>query len=146
MAGWSPTRYRTFRAKVRERVIARIKGIAEHIAATFEMEADVFLTTGALATINTPLEEEMAATAAKTAGIALRRDLKASTTGEDFSRFLEHRPGAYVWIGNGPAKDGGELHNDRYDFNDAILPAACGWYAAVAKQALQGELTNAAAA
>ena len=138
--------YRTFRAEVRERVIARIKGIAEHIAATFEMEADVFLTTGALATINTPLEEEMAATAAKTAGIALRRDLKASTTGEDFSRFLEHRPGAYVWIGNGPAKDGGELHNDRYDFNDAILPAACGWYAAVAKQALQGELTNAAAA
>ena len=37
---------------------------------------------------------------------------------------------------DGPVRDGGELHNDRYDFNDAILPAASGWLAAVAKQAL----------
>ena len=75
-----------------------------------------------------------------------KAQLKASTTGEDFAYFLERRPGCYIWMGNGPVVDGGVLHNDRYNFNDAILPATAGWMAAVARQALQGELSNAAAA
>lgn len=140
---WIEGTYRTFKPAVRERVVARIRGISENIAATFEMEAVVEFTLGGIATINTPLEEEMAASAAKAAGLTLRRDIPASTTGEDFSWMLKERPGAYVWVGNGPAKDGGELHNDRYDFNDAILPATAGWLAAVARQALEGELSNA---
>lgn len=127
--------FRTFDEAVRERVLARIDGIARNVAATFEMEAAVETTHG-LATINTAAEEELAAAAGKAAGLTVRRDLKASTTGEDFAHFLKILPGCYIWIGNGPVKDGGELHNDRYDFNDAILPAASGWLAAVAKQAL----------
>lgn len=134
---WIEGTYRTFVPEVRERVLARIGAIAEHIAATFEMQAEVVFTMGGLATVNTPLEEELAATAGLTAGLTVRRDLKASGTGEDFAHFLEHRPGAYVWIGNGPVKDGGELHNDRYDFNDAILPATAGWLAEVAKTSLK---------
>jgi len=78
----------------------------------------------------------MAAAAGEAAGLPVRRDMKASTTGEDFAYFLEKRPGCYIWMGNGPVVNGGALHNDRYNFNDAILPAASGWYAAVAKQAL----------
>ncbi len=127
--------FRTFVPAVRERVLARIRAIASHIAATFEMDAEVETVHG-LATVNTAPEEALAAAAAEAAGLTLRRDLKASTTGEDFAHFLARLPGAYVWIGNGPVRDGGELHNDRYDFNDAILPAASGWLAAVAKQAL----------
>ncbi len=127
--------FRTFVPEVRERVLARIDAIAHNIAATFEMQAKVETMHGA-ATINTAAEEDIAAAAGAAAGLVVRRDLKASTTGEDFAHFLERRPGCYIWIGNGPVKDGGELHNDRYDFNDAILPAASGWLAAVAKQAL----------
>jgi hypothetical protein len=41
-----------------------------------------------------------------------------------------------VWIGNGPAENGRELHNSSYDYNDAILPAASGFLASVAKRAL----------
>jgi len=141
---WIEGTYRVFTVPVRERVVKRIRDIADNIAATFEMTAEVDFTFGGLATINTPLEEEMAASAAKTAGLTLRRDLPANTTSEDFCYFLQHRPGAYVWIGNGPAVNGGELHNDRYNFNDAILPATSGWLAAVARQALEGELSNAA--
>lgn len=137
---------RTFSPAVRDRVRARLRAISEGIAATYEMSVEVAPTLGGLATINTPLEEEIAATAGAATGMPVRRDLKASTTGEDFTHFLQHRPGAYVWIGNGPVRDGGELHNDRYDFNDAILPATSGWYAAVAKQALEGELSNTAGA
>ncbi len=127
--------FRTFAPAVRERVLARINGIAQNIAATFEMTAQVETTHG-VATVNTAAEEDIAAAAGASAGLVVRRDLRASTTGEDFAHFLERLPGCYIWIGNGPVKDGGELHNDRYDFNDAILPASAGWMAAVAKQAL----------
>jgi hippurate hydrolase len=127
--------FRTFVPAVRVRLLERLNAIAKNIAATFEMHAEVETMHG-LATVNTLAEEEMAAAAGAAAGLAVRRDLKASTTGEDFAYFLERRPGCYIWMGNGPAQNGGELHNDRYDFNDAILPAASGWLAAVAKQAL----------
>ena len=71
----------------------------------------------------------------------MRRDLTAAMTGEDFSWFLHEVPGAFVWIGNGPRQmgEGGcELHNPNYDFNDAILPAASGFLAEVAKRSLAG--------
>ena len=54
-------------------------------------------------------------------------------TGEDFGWMLQACPGAYVWIGNGPGID---LHNDGYDYNDAILPAASSYLAQVARRAL----------
>jgi hippurate hydrolase len=57
-------------------------------------------------------------------------------TGEDFSWFLREVPGAFVWIGNGGAEGGRELHNPRYDFNDDILPVASAYLAEVAKRAL----------
>ncbi|MGH7152524.1 MAG: amidohydrolase, partial [Acetobacteraceae bacterium] len=66
--------------------------------------------------------------------LALRRDLPPAMTGEDFSWYLEEKPGAFVWIGNGPSA---ELHNAGYNYNDAILPAAAGYLAGVAKRALQ---------
>lgn len=128
--------FRTFVPAVRERLLARLDAIARNIAATFEMTAEVETMHG-VATVNTVPEEELAAAAGEAAGLTVRRDLKASTTGEDFAYFLERLPGAYVWIGNGPVVNGGELHNDRYDFNDAILPAASGWLASVAKTALR---------
>lgn len=133
--------FRTFRPDVRDLVIAGIRRIAEGVATTFGMTATVQFVTGGSATVNTELEAEMAAQAAKAAGLVLRRDLPPNTTSEDFPAFLAGRPGAYVWIGNGASAD---LHNDGYDFNDAILPATAGWLAAVARQALRGELANAA--
>ena len=95
-------------------------------------------TRGAALTRNTSAEADMAAEAVESSGAALRRDLPAAMTGEDFGWMLAERPGAYVWIGNGPAENGVELHNPRYDYNDAILPVAAGWYAEVAKRALRG--------
>ncbi len=59
-------------------------------------------------------------------------------TGEDFAWFLREVPGAFVWIGNGPAENGRELHHPRYDFNDDILPVAAKFLAETAKRALAG--------
>jgi hippurate hydrolase len=138
--------FRTYRLPVRERVMARIRQISEGIAETFEMRAEVLLTAMGAPTVNSEIEEELAIAAAKSAGLSVRRDLPPSTASEDFPMLTQDRPGAYVWIGNGPAQDGGELHNERYNFNDEILPATAGWMAAVARQALQGERSNASAA
>jgi metal-dependent amidase/aminoacylase/carboxypeptidase family protein len=66
----------------------------------------------------------------------LRRDLAPAMTGEDFAWYLQQRPGTFAWIGNGPAEGGRALHNSNFDYNDAILPTASGYFAAVAKQAL----------
>ncbi|WP_092961890.1 amidohydrolase [Falsiroseomonas stagni] len=111
--------------------------VAHGIAATCGVEAAVNWRQGVEVTANHPAERDLAAAAA--AAVApLRRDVPPAMTGEDFSWFLKEVPGAFVWIGNGPAENGRELHNPRYDFNDEVLPVASGFLAEVAKRALAG--------
>jgi hippurate hydrolase len=111
--------------------------IAHGIGATFGVEAIVTWRTGVEATANHPAERDLAAAAAGVVA-PVRRDVPPAMTGEDFCWFLKQVPGAFVWIGNGPAEDGRELHNSRYDFNDAILPVASGFLVEAAKRALAG--------
>jgi hippurate hydrolase len=109
--------------------------VAEGIGATFGVKATVGWRQGVGVTANSPAERELAAAAAR--GLTeLREHTPPAMTGEDFCWFLQEVPGAFAWIGNGPAEGGRELHNPRYDFNDAILPVASGWLAAVAKRSL----------
>ncbi|HYF07814.1 MAG TPA: amidohydrolase, partial [Acetobacteraceae bacterium] len=115
-----------------------LRRIAEGIGYTFGVEGSLAFRRGVPVTANHPAERELAAAAAG-AVTALRRDLAPAMTGEDFSWFLHEVPGAFVWIGNGPAEGGRELHNPAYDFNDAILPTAAGFLAEVAKRALAGD-------
>jgi len=129
---------RAFRPEVRAEIDAAIRRVTEGIAATFGMRAELDLPPGLQATVNHKAEADLAAEACGRAGIPVRRDLRPAMTGEDFSWFLQERPGAFVWIGNGPADDGRELHSPNYDYNDAILPNAAGFLAAVAKRALGG--------
>jgi hippurate hydrolase len=129
---------RALRDDVRDQVQQAIRRIARGVATSFDVEIDVQIPRGIPVTWNTPAERDFAAEAARAAGLTLRRDLPPAMTGEDFSWFLQQRPGAFVWIGNGPADGGRELHNANYDFNDAILPAASGYLAAVARRALAG--------
>ncbi len=109
--------------------------IAAGIGATFGVAAATSWGPGVQVTANHPADRDLAAEAA--AAVApLRRDVPPAMTGEDFSWFLKKIPGAFVWIGNGPAEAGRELHNPGYDFNDAVLPTASGFLAQVAKKAL----------
>lgn len=130
--------FRTHRPEVRDLVEVAIRRIAAGIAQTYEMEAEVEIRHGVSITRNSPAEAALAAAAATGLGVPVRRDLAPSMAGEDFGWYLQERPGAFVWIGNGAAAPGSELHNPGYDFNDAILPVASGWMAATAKRALAG--------
>ena len=114
---------------------ARMREIAAGLAAAFQLTATVNFIRGVPVTANHPAERETAAAAAASV-TTTRRDLPPAMTGEDFSWFLAEVPGAFVWIGNGPADGGRELHHPAYDFNDDVLPAASGFLAAVAKRAL----------
>ena len=129
---------RALKPEVRDLVDGQIKQICAGIAATYGMQMDVEVRHGVNVTVNTLAEAELALAAATAAGIATRRDLAPTMGGEDFSWFLHERPGAYAWIGNGPAEPGRELHNPGYNYNDAILPVASTWLAGVAKRALAG--------
>jgi hippurate hydrolase len=116
----------------------RMREIAQGIAAAFGLTAAVEFRRGVPVTANHPAERETAAAAAASVTTA-RRDLPPAMTGEDFSWFLHEVPGAFVWIGNGPADGGRELHHPAYDFNDDVLPVASSYLAAVAKRALGEE-------
>lgn len=50
---------------------------------------------------------------------------------EDFSFYLQEVPGCFFFVGNG---DSAYLHNERYDFNDRILPMAAGTFVALARE------------
>ncbi|MCG7576486.1 MULTISPECIES: amidohydrolase [unclassified Halomonas] len=53
---------------------------------------------------------------------------------EDFAFYLQEVPGCFFFVGNG---DSAYLHNERYDFNDAILPVAGGMFVALATSLLK---------
>jgi hippurate hydrolase len=112
-----------------------IRRVANGVAASYQLGAEVDIRRGVPVTANNADEWDLAAEAALAVS-SLRRDLPPAMTGEDFSWFLREVPGAFVWIGNGDAGGGRELHNPSYDFNDSILPAASAWLAEVAKRAL----------
>jgi amidohydrolase len=127
---------RSYTAETRDIIEDGMRRVAQGVAAMIGVKIDVEIVRGVSATINRPAEAELAAEAAIQAGLPVRRDLPPAMTGEDFGWMLEECPGAYVWIGNGPGGPGADLHNDGYDFNDAILPATSGFLASAARRAL----------
>ncbi len=129
---------RTLRTHTRDVIEEGLHRVAAGIAQTFAMQIELDIRRGVDVTQNTREDADLAAAAAAGAGLAVRRDLPPAMTGEDFCWFLQQRPGAFVWIGNGPIEGGRELHSPDYDFNDAILPAAASYMAGVAKRALGG--------
>jgi hippurate hydrolase len=125
---------RALRPHVRTQIDAAVARVVDGIAATFGMSARLDLPPGVPATVNHPAEAGLAADAVAAAGITLRRDLPPAMTSEDFACFLQQRPGAFLWIGNGETC--ADLHNPGYDFNDAILPTAAAALASIARRAL----------
>jgi hippurate hydrolase len=128
---------RFYRNAVRDTLTESITRVANGIAMTFGMNARVDVNIGINPTVNSKAEAALAVEACELAGIPVTTDLNPAMTGEDFSWYLHEKPGAFVWIGNGPTGPGMDLHNDRYNFNDDILPNAAGFLAGVAKRALE---------
>jgi hippurate hydrolase len=50
----------------------------------------------------------------------------------DFARFLEKKPGAFAFIGNG---DTAGLHHPAYDFDDRAIPAGIRYWVGLVEEA-----------
>ncbi|MCR8723715.1 amidohydrolase [Frigidibacter sp. ROC022] len=127
---------RTFDAEVRRAIIARMEEVIEGTAATFGVTAEYQINSTGRVMEDTAEEAALSVAAAEAAGLEVTRDVRPAMGGDDFAFLMEGRAGAYVYIGNGPIGPDGDLHNARYEFNDAILGPAISWLTSVARMAL----------
>jgi hippurate hydrolase len=115
---------RTLRPETRAMIEQRMAERADLVSRAFGARTQFHYLRRYPATINTAAEAEtarLAATESSTGGAVLT-DLAPSMASEDFAYMLQEKPGAYIWIGNGPTENGHNLHSPRYDFNDEVLP------------------------
>jgi len=129
---------RTLRPETRDMIEQRMGERAELICRAFGAKAQFHYLRRYPATINSRAEARIAQQAATETGTdrTVITDLAPSMASEDFSYMLNEKPGAYIWLGNGPAENGRNLHSPRYDFNDAILPVGVEYWVKLARRAL----------
>ena len=132
---------RSFRPKVQDLIERRMGEVARGTAALHGATAELSYRRGYPPTINHADEASFAAdVAAEICGEAhVERNVAPSLGGEDFSYMLVARPGAMLWIGNGPGEGGCLLHNARYDFNDSAIPIGVSFFARLAERFLAAE-------
>ena len=127
---------RSLSPALREAAAARIAELVEAVARLHRVEADLSYERSYPVTVNAAAEAAEARAAAEAAGLSVEEGLAPSMGSEDFAYLLEVRRGAYGWLGSGPAVDGHQLHNPRYDFNDALLPLGIRWWLALVAREL----------
>ncbi|MFC2969229.1 M20 aminoacylase family protein [Acidimangrovimonas pyrenivorans] len=132
---------RTLRPETRDLCEAEMGHRAEHIAAAYHASAAFDYQRRYPATINTAAATALARSAAEAVAGAgtVEGGLTPSMAAEDFAFMLEQKPGSYIWLGNGSAEGGRNLHSPNYVFNDEILPVGVQYYCEVARRALRGD-------
>ncbi len=128
---------RTFTTEVLDLIERRMKTIAEATCAAFETECEFEFRRNYPPTINHPAETEFARQLlCEVVGAENVFEFEPTMGAEDFSFFLQAKPGCYFLIGNGDGshREGGHgmgpcmLHNPSYDFNDDLIPlGATAW-------------------
>ena len=131
---------RTYSPTVQDHIELRVRTLCEGVAQAFGATADVNYERVYPATVNTVPEAHFAADVA-TALVGpdkVWRNMQPSMGGEDFSFMLQVKPGAYIRVGQGLVDGPGPypLHNNRYDFNDEILPLGAALHASLVEHAL----------
>ncbi|MCJ2036600.1 M20 aminoacylase family protein [Methylobacterium sp. J-068] len=120
---------------VRAMMQARIAEIVAHVPRGFGATGSIDFNSGYPVTENHPAETDFIAdVAASLVGEAgIDRSVAPMMAAEDFSYMLAHRPGAYIFLGNG---DSAGLHHPEYDFNDAAAPYGASLWARVIEAGL----------
>ncbi|EJJ30060.1 M20 aminoacylase family protein [Rhizobium sp. CF142] len=126
---------RSFDPKVRETLEARIRRLAETIADGYGATAEIEYTRGHPVVVNSEAETEFARMVAEELvgadKVALCNLIPGS---EDFSHFLEHKPGSFLRLGNGV--ESAILHSAKYDFADKSLTAGAAMWARLTERYL----------
>ena len=129
---------RAYSAEVRDQLEAEIGQLAQGTAAMFGITADYKFLRRIPPVINDADAARRALAAAQAVtGRPVVTDFPPSTAGDDFAFFSAAVPGAYVWLGNGPAVDGALHHNSRYDFNDEAIATGARFWSTLVQQELR---------
>jgi amidohydrolase len=116
---------RSYNPKIRDLMERRLAEVAHAQAASFGCTAEVVYSRRypPLITHAEQTAVSVAAAASLVGSDKIMSDAVPYTGSEDFSFMLEARPGGFIMIGNGVAKDGNtqHVHTPGYDFNDEIL-------------------------
>ncbi|TPW31530.1 amidohydrolase [Martelella alba] len=108
----------------------RLSEICAGIAVSANVQIDFTFTPGYPVTKNDPAATEVAlAVAREIAGDNnVNGELNPTMGGEDFSYFLQQRPGTFLNVGNG---DSAGLHSPYFNFNDEAIPYGSSWLASM---------------
>lgn len=132
---------RTATPAVREKVEQRIREIVQGQAASFGVTAAIEYRLLAPVLVNAPEETarmHAAACAVLGADNVLEQMPVRLMGSEDFAWMLNQRPGCYFVLGNGTGSfNGCSVHNDHYDFNDAVIPLGAACWARLVEDYLQ---------
>jgi hippurate hydrolase len=128
---------RTFTTEALDLIERRMQTIAEATCAAFEARCEFEFRRNYPPTVNHPAETEFVrGLLGDVVGAQNVFEFEPTMGAEDFSFFLQERPGCYFLIGNGDGehREGGHgmgpcmLHNPSYDFNDELIPlGATAW-------------------
>ena len=122
---------RCFSEEVLQAVETRMAKICQDLCSAFECEGQFVFQRSYPATINHAAQAQyMREVAVALLGQDQVVNFTPTMGSEDFSFFLQEKPGCYFALGNGEGdhRDLGHgmgpcnLHNPSYDFNDALIP------------------------
>jgi amidohydrolase len=138
---------RTFTVEVLDLIEQRMRRIAAAICEAFGASCDFAFTRTYPPTINHPNESAFTRNLLSTlVGADNVKEFEPTMGAEDFSFFLQEKPGCYFLIGNGDgshrsAGHGGGpcmLHNASYDFNDELIALGGSMWVRLAERWLGG--------
>jgi amidohydrolase len=137
---------RTFSIETLDLIERRMREVAEHTSAAFGATCHFEFMRSYPPTVNHPAETEFVKKVLATVvGEKNVVPFEPTMGAEDFSFFLQAKPGCYFAIGNGDGahREGGHglgpcmLHNPSYDFNDDLIPLGATAWVRIAEEWLR---------
>ncbi len=146
---WLGGTFRAFSRDAMSLIEARMREIAHSVAVAFDCRAQTSFKSDYPPLINHPHETNICIEILRKLAGEERviTDGKPTMAAEDFAHMLEHKPGCYVFIGNGEGAHRGVghgpgacvLHNASFDFNDDILSIGATYWVRLAETWLLDE-------
>lgn len=126
---------RSFDPEIRDLLETRITKLANAVAEGYGAKADINYARGNPVVVNSEEETEFARIVAEELVGADKVLICPLIPGsEDFSHFLQHKPGSFLRLGNGA--NSAILHSDRYDFADESLTVGAAMWARLTERYL----------
>jgi amidohydrolase len=132
---------RSFNLETRERLIRRMEEVIDATCRMYGAKACFRYNRGYPPLVNHPAETRLAAQVAEEiVGPEQVRVIEPVMGGEDFAYYLEHRPGAFLFVGAGDESRGitAPHHHPRFDIDERALKVGTEWLVRIALSYIGG--------